>query len=540
MEDPADMQPIMSKKKKRIIQQMSPQQREIYDLSVFLKNCCKKLDLDGAMKAYLGAKQRGIYPPKDTFNTLLALAAGLGEQGSGSFPVRTEEPPSDIVAAFTVFEDAKSVGASIHEAAYSGLIRCCSLNQRHADGLILLREMQALGMTPRIRSYSAMLAAYCASLDESQSIILFEELTGKYHLQPSEKDYIAMLQLFCTLDSSTRFYATLHSLMEDVLVPSKELWGVLTQWFTSGNRSDTFRVATCVASETGVIETQGYTLRPVELSPENKSKLLAQIEESICGEGGPAPRKRKHKVITPSVPISAPDGTYGNTVSNTVSGDEELVDSKQEARGCAGSGMDKDRITRNPRAQWAVFKAWIADRCRSVDALPTSILSVDSTAGEHAEGNMMTETPESETADRTTSMQYVDVVIDGANVGYYQQNFEDASGFIDYFQLDAMVRHLIQIGRHPLLILHCRHVYNDSMPAMYRDVIKSWQRNNILYVTPVGCNDDTFWLYLTLHLGCDVVTNDEMRDHHFQMLSPRYVIVSVPRLSHRKLSMPFA
>ncbi|CAE7660685.1 PRORP3, partial [Symbiodinium microadriaticum] len=135
-------------------------------------------------------------------------------------------------------------------------------------------------------------------------------------------------------------------------------------------------------------------------------------------------------------------------------------------------------------AKWATFKAWIRDRKPSLT---------------------------------------IDVVIDGANVGYYQQNFGAASGYIDYFQLDAMVRRLQHIGRHPLLILHCRHVFSD-IPDMYQDVIKSWRSQNILHVTPAGCNDDTFWLYLAVLLGCDVVTNDEMRDHHFQMLSPRWFV----------------
>jgi pentatricopeptide repeat protein len=554
--------PPMSKKKQRTLTQMTPQQRETYDLGVFLTNCCKTMDLDAAMRGYLEAKQRGIHPPKFSFNTLLALAAGLGEQGSGSFPIRTEEPPSDIAAAFTVFNDAKAVEAPIHEAAYSGLIRCCSLNQRHVDGLALLREMQSMGITPRIRSYSALLAAYCACLDEPQSIILFEELTDKYHLQPSEKDYMSMLQLFCTVDSTTRFYATLHSMMEDILVPSKDLWTVLTEWFTTRDRADKFHVATCLASETGVIEDLNYTLRPVELSPENKAKLLAQIEQSICGEGGPAPRKRKHKVITPAVPVPAADVDDHLMENGSSDLDPGPAADACNGNGRSGNSMDKkdqeqkkEKVFVEPRDKWATFKKWIGERCRHADECPGSAIpdadatgAVTITADAGTDSATASATDVDVVADEDTHpaplpsscddaavaedeecipvpkpirMQYVDVVVDGANVGYYQQNFENASGYIDYFQLDAMVRHLISIGRRPLLILHCRHIFNSFMPEDYKRVIKSWRRKNILYVSPSGCNDDTFWLYLTVLLGCDVVTNDEMRDHHFQMLSPR-------------------
>ena len=41
--------------------------------------------------------------------------------------------------------------------------------------------------------------------------------------------------------------------------------------------------------------------------------------------------------------------------------------------------------------------------------------------------------------------------------------------------------------------------------------------------TPRGHNDDWYWLYAALASGsgCKVVSNDEMRDHHFGMLAPR-------------------
>ena len=41
-----------------------------------------------------------------------------------------------------------------------------------------------------------------------------------------------------------------------------------------------------------------------------------------------------------------------------------------------------------------------------------------------------------------------------------------------------------------------------------------------LYTTPDGSNDDWYWLYAAVHAGpgCILVTNDELRDHVFQML----------------------
>lgn len=41
--------------------------------------------------------------------------------------------------------------------------------------------------------------------------------------------------------------------------------------------------------------------------------------------------------------------------------------------------------------------------------------------------------------------------------------------------------------------------------------------------SPQGHNDDWYWLYAAMASGkdCKVVSNDEMRDHHFGMLAPR-------------------
>jgi proteinaceous RNase P len=55
----------------------------------------------------------------------------------------------------------------------------------------------------------------------------------------------------------------------------------------------------------------------------------------------------------------------------------------------------------------------------------------------------------------------------------------------------------------------------------FKAIVAAWNKEGILYQSPAGCNDDWFWLYAAVAMKCKVVTNDEMRDHHFQMLSPR-------------------
>lgn len=83
------------------------------------------------------------------------------------------------------------------------------------------------------------------------------------------------------------------------------------------------------------------------------------------------------------------------------------------------------------------------------------------------------------------------------------------------------MQHLQRSGRRPLLVLHARHVQDKKVPPAYLPLVRQWRESGILYTVPYRSNDDWFWLCATVRRGGRtlVVTNDQMRDHHFQMLS---------------------
>ena len=82
-----------------------------------------------------------------------------------------------------------------------------------------------------------------------------------------------------------------------------------------------------------------------------------------------------------------------------------------------------------------------------------------------------------------------DVMIDGANVGYFKQNYAGAPTHIDYYQVDAMIKYLQSTGRRVLLVLHCRHLHPNTVPAGSVDVIKKWAEEGLLLTAPAGSND---------------------------------------------------
>ena len=111
-----------------------------------------------------------------------------------------------------------------------------------------------------------------------------------------------------------------------------------------------------------------------------------------------------------------------------------------------------------------------------------------------------------------------------------------------------MVRHLLE-GRQQqndqhniILFLHERHFTSNLVPQYAKnELLPLWESNIVpydkltVYRTPSGMNDDWFWMHAALLNGgsgssCSnsngsknpnvlTITNDEMRDHHFQMLS---------------------
>ncbi|MFS7985748.1 putative ribonuclease P [Helianthus anomalus] len=113
-----------------------------------------------------------------------------------------------------------------------------------------------------------------------------------------------------------------------------------------------------------------------------------------------------------------------------------------------------------------------------------------------------------------------DAVVDGANVGHIKQNY-----FL-FNQLKSAVnlaRKLSPSNKLPLVILHSGRVKGQHIGnPKNKTTLQHWQESGALYVTPQGSNDDWYWLYAAISSKCLLVTNDEMRDHLFQLLGTSF------------------
>jgi hypothetical protein len=130
------------------------------------------------------------------------------------------------------------------------------------------------------------------------------------------------------------------------------------------------------------------------------------------------------------------------------------------------------------------------------------------------------------------------VIVDGPNVAYARQNF--VGGCFSFHQIDLVVAGLRAEGERVLLVLphkytqavvpnHAR--YNGAGPCAQHEVtaeeralLDRWTAEGILVVTPVGANDDWYWMLGSVcrdDAPARVVSNDQMRDHRLALLEPR-------------------
>ncbi|XP_072985476.1 proteinaceous RNase P 1, chloroplastic/mitochondrial-like [Typha latifolia] len=109
-----------------------------------------------------------------------------------------------------------------------------------------------------------------------------------------------------------------------------------------------------------------------------------------------------------------------------------------------------------------------------------------------------------------------EAVVDAANIGLFSQRQFSLK------KVNAVVngiRQKLPSKKWPLIIVHNRRLSGDKMEEpLSSKLIEKWKNADAIYATPTGSNDDWYWLYAAIKCKCLMVTNDEMRDHVFQLL----------------------
>ena len=435
----------------------------------------------------------------------------------------------------------------LQECDFTAMIRCCCCNNCSDKALSLYKDMQSLSIIPKLRTFYPLLRVLLTDFLSNKDshiheqriqdifFVVFEEVFGRYNLIPAEREYLIAIEFAAVAGDSTRFYAILHSMMEDVLVPESELcWTAIERCFSLLSASAmpggsyTIQISEVDASS-GVIQCNSERLRSIDLEADTREQLLLQLESfAVISDPGrkvklnnKVKEEKKLQIKSYENRNSAP-GPLKEASSNELGNSEPTLQSHRsvsvESKGTGASSVSQPNNLNDDnwrRQVWSNFRTWLKkDHSTHAQADISSgggSSSVQAAAVQREDGR---------------DAPWFDIVIDGANVGYYKQNFVGAPTHVDYQQIDQMLTFLVSKQHKPLLVLHCRHVDEKNFPpgAEGREIgrlVQSWRATGRLFATPRSFNDDWFWLYAAVKHNSMVITNDEMRDHHFQLLSPR-------------------
>lgn len=117
------------------------------------------------------------------------------------------------------------------------------------------------------------------------------------------------------------------------------------------------------------------------------------------------------------------------------------------------------------------------------------------------------------------------IIIDAANVAFYGQNFE--TGGFSFPQIEAVVNRVKKdfAQLRPLVILHVNRTRGGPANThKAKSLLKGLNEEHCFYAAPQGSNDDWYWMYAAVSAGQEgiLISNDEMRDHLFNLLAPKY------------------
>lgn len=527
---------------------------DLLELRRLVQLCCSRDDLDTAIRAYDVAVGKGIHVEAQTFYNLLNLCDGLSDRGihigtprgtdkdkddgnddsndsdkadaakTPSKPIVQVSPKERREHAFRIKKQMESISLPLNEPAYTALIRILSkANDTEGAGVLLTEAEKCQQCKPKLRLYSPLVLTYCDNGDMMNAVRIWGRMckigtegvvdrgsaNSEDIIQPSEREYCALVQCATKTRCSVVMERVLSGIAEDVLVPSADTTNAIVSWFESpgsaladtmdGNGKGGDIVQTDEEIESVLpprgedLPTMGPVVCTVPATWEISRNCRLDTSTAIFTTGCLTGKQLKPVELSPKAWSDMMKMNEAIVLEGSVEGHTSQFQGGR--KGQKRTSKMKNAIEKRKR-NWESFKQYLADRVG-----PSCIDEPSDVVGRKP----------------------FDVVIDGANIGYYKQNFANSPKHVDYKQIDWAISHFTEQGRSVLMVLHERHFNRNLMPEWAAPIAKSWEDKGVLYKAPAGSNDDWFWLHSALWCGRNtlVLTNDEMRDHHFQMLAHR-------------------
>ncbi|KAL5583188.1 hypothetical protein UlMin_015630 [Ulmus minor] len=399
----------------------------------------------------------------------------------------------DLRGAISLYEAAVSHKTRLNHQHFNSLLYLCSNSVTDPSlkdlaleyGFRIFDQISSMGISPNEATITAVARLAAAKGDGDFAFGLVKEM-GKNNALPRLRTYDPALYCFCEkLEAAKAYEVELHMRSAGMSPEEPELAALLKVSVEMGREERVYEylhklrsTVRCVSESTAkIIEDWFRGKKASEVGELNWE--VGRIEEAVSRNGGGWHGKgwigRGDWVVRRGrLDSSGQCCSCGGKLFCVDIDDEETERFAQSVASLA--------LEREVKSNFSEFQNWV---------------------DEHAD---------------------YEAIVDGANVGLYQQNFAD--GGFSVSQLDAVVKELYSRNgnKWPLVVLHNKRFRALVENPSHRNLVEEWMDKGILYTTPSGSNDDWYWLYATVKLKCLLVTNDEMRDHIFELLGSSFFL----------------
>jgi pentatricopeptide repeat protein len=491
--------------KKQNSKRMDP---DALKLRITIQQCCSNDDLMTAIQAYDVAVAKGSTILAQCFYNLLALCDGLAERDAihigtpkttllatnTTTPTPTPDPSitcgdgasinnngyqaTDTMAAATSTTTDKTISQNVKvscvmsiaerrrhasrikahmdalqipatEPVYTSLVKLICKTKELDEAETLLQQAQHVQQCrPKLRMYAPLLTAYCQRGQLNKAVHVWL-LLSQQDLQVTEREYASLISCATQCGNRVVMERVLCDLAEDVLVPSRGTCQAVAEWFQSPAAVTT----KSVQDNSSNIDSSHQTDDDSAIAVQD---LLKQIR--IPQQSFPSPNMG---------PVHAP---IGWAISNACS-----IDTRT---GTLQSGCLKGQrllpIEISPELWQEMKNANETIVLQGGLQQHASVPFQGGRKGKKLRTDDMSERPrhwqqfqDFVLAFTKRNNNKIDIVIDGANVGYYRRSFPDAPKHVDYAQIDWIVEHFQKQQKSVLLIMHSRHFSRSLMPREF-------------------------------------------------------------------------
>eukprot|EP00897_Mesotaenium_endlicherianum_P000081 jgi/Mesen1/10073/ME000730S09344 len=185
-----------------------------------------------------GAARGDNVPPAEAAAGASGQGTGEGQQEQGEMgegvgvPVSAELQEEAKRRGFEVWEKMKERQVAPNEATFTSVARLAVAAGDGETAFALVKDMQAHGIAPKLRSYGPALFTFCqqGALERAMAVDAHMLEAG---VQPLEEELAALLRLTAGAGTAAQVYALLHRLRATVCSLSATSVAAVEGWFSS-------------------------------------------------------------------------------------------------------------------------------------------------------------------------------------------------------------------------------------------------------------------------------------------------------------------